>query len=109
MGRRRRHTPWVTSECCCLVCRGTNSPTPVASDRSIRCWGGMELFLQVALAGGRGTEAYQQAVMEGCEVPSMSSSDFSGSNGRYVGPERKNVRAVRCFRTAIAALFVAFG
>ena len=39
-------------------------------------------LIQVALAGGRGTQAYQQAVEAGVEVPSMPAPDPSGNNGR---------------------------
>ncbi|CAM9496386.1 unnamed protein product [Ectocarpus sp. 4 AP-2014] len=45
----------------------------------------LSVVFQVALAGGRGMEAYQQAVADGLEVPSLSASGFGdGSAGGVV-------------------------
>ncbi|CAN0219956.1 unnamed protein product [Ectocarpus sp. 6 AP-2014] len=45
----------------------------------------LSVVFQVALAGGRGMEAYQQAVADGLEVPSWSASGFGdGSTGGVV-------------------------
>lgn len=41
--------------------------------------GGLLRRYQMTLAGGRGTEAYTKAVVEGREVPSMSNFGSSGS------------------------------
>lgn len=40
---------------------------------------------QVTLAGGRGTQAYQQAVAEGYEIPRMATAALTtgGSDGRW--------------------------
>ncbi|CAM9162490.1 unnamed protein product, partial [Hapterophycus canaliculatus] len=48
----------------------------------------LSVVFQVALAGGRGTEAHQQAVAEGLEMPSLSAASSGAGSGSAGGVVR---------------------